>query len=119
MVKREMRFNLVVHDPDAMFSIIDQQQRDQAVIEANGDASRQTAKRRDARSVAAAEAKLQGNAADKHDASQGAKTARVKAERNRRYGNNECFVCGKQGYKQWDCPQSQHGKCRTLSLIHI
>ena len=34
----------------------------------------------------------------------------MKAERNRRYDKNECFVCGKQGHKQWDCPQSQQGK---------
>ena len=46
----------------------------------------------------------------KPDGSQSAKTAGVKAERNRRYENNECFVCGKQGHKQWDCPQSQQGK---------
>ena len=46
----------------------------------------------------------------KPDGSQSAKTAGVKAERNRRYDNNECFVCGKQGHKQWDCPQSQQGK---------
>ena len=31
-VESEMRFNLVVHDPDALFNIIDQQRRDQAVI---------------------------------------------------------------------------------------
>ena len=53
-----------------------------------------------ARSVAAAGTKLQGKAADKHDGSQIAKTAGVKAERNCRYENNECFVCGKQGHKQ-------------------
>ena len=58
------------------------------------------ATRRDARSVAAAGIKLQGKAADKHDGSQIAKTAGVKAERNCRYENNECFVCGKQGHKQ-------------------
>ena len=110
MVEREMRFNVVVHDPDALFNIIDQQRRDQAVIEANDAARRQTATRRDARSVAAAGTKLQGNVADKHDGSQSAKTAGVKAGRNRRYENNECFVCGKQGHKQWDCPQSQQGK---------
>ena len=109
-VEKEMRFNLVVHDPVALFNIIDQQRRDQAVFEANDAARRQTAKHRDARSVAAAGTKLQGNAAGKHDASQRAKTAGVKAERNRRYDNNECFVCGKQGNKQWDCPQSQRGK---------
>ena len=105
-VEREMRFNLVVHDSDALFNIIDQQRRDQAVIGANDAA----ATRRDARSVAAAGTKLQGNAADKPDGSQSAKTAGVKAERNRRYENNECFVCGKQGHKRWDCPQSQQGK---------
>ena len=59
-----MRFNLVVHDPDALFNIIHQQRRDQAVIEANDAARRQTATRRDARLVAAAGTKLQGNAAD-------------------------------------------------------
>ena len=31
-VEREMRFNLIVHDPDVLFIIIDQQRRDQAVI---------------------------------------------------------------------------------------
>ena len=93
-----------------LFNIIDQQRRDQAVIEANDAARRQTATRRDARSVAAAGTKLQGNAADKPNGSQSANTAGVKAERNRRFENNECFVCGKQGRKQWDCPQSQQGK---------
>ena len=83
-VERGMRFNLVVHDPDPLFNIVDQQRRDQAVIEANDAARRQTATRCDARSVAAAGTKLQGNAADEHDASQSAKTAEVKAERNRR-----------------------------------
>ena len=43
-----MSFNLVVHDPDALF-IIDQQRQDKAVIEANDAARRQTAARRDAR----------------------------------------------------------------------
>ena len=57
-VEREMRFNLVVHDPDALFNIIDQQRRDQAVIEANDASRRQTATRPDARSVAAAGTKL-------------------------------------------------------------
>ena len=60
--------------------------------------------------MAAAGTKLQGNAADKHDGSQSAKTAGVKAERNRQYENNECLVCGKQGHKQWDCPRSQQSK---------
>ena len=67
-VEREVRFNLVVHDPDALFNIIDQQRRDQ-VIEANDAARRQTATRRDARSVVAAGTKLQGNAADPTEAS--------------------------------------------------
>ena len=98
-VERETRFNLAVHDPDALFNIIGQQRRDQAVIDANDAARRQTAKRRNARSMAAAGIKLQGNAADKDDGSQSARTAGVKARRNRRYENNECFVCGKQGHK--------------------
>ena len=33
----------------------------------------------------------------------------MKEERNRRYDNKACFVCGKQGHKQRDCPQSQQG----------
>ena len=99
-----------MHDPDALFNIIDQQRRDQAVIEANDAARRQRTTRRDARSVAAAGIKLQGSAADKPDGSQSAKTAGVKAERNRRYEKNDCFVCGTQSHKQWDCPQSQQGK---------
>ena len=60
--------------------------------------------------MAAAETKLQRNAADKHDGSQRAKTAGVKAEWNRRYEKNECFFCDKQGSQQCDCPQSQQGK---------
>ena len=108
-VEREMRFNFVVHDPDALFNIIDQQRRDQAVIEVNDASRRQTTKRRDARSVAAAGTKLQGNAADIHDGSQSDKTAGVKADRNRRH-ENACCVRGKQGHKQWDSPQSQQSK---------
>ena len=77
-VQSEMRFNLVVHEPDALFNIIDQQRQDQAVIEVNDAARRQRETQRDARSVAAAGTKLQGNA-DKHDGSQLAKTAGVKA----------------------------------------
>ena len=104
-VEREMRFNLVVHDLDSLFNIIYQQRRDQAVIEANDAARRQTITWRDVRLVAAAGTKLQGNVGDKPDGSQSAKAAGVKAEWNRRYENNECFVCGKQGHKQWVCPQ--------------
>ena len=87
-----MRIHLVVHDPDALFNIIDQQRQNQAVIEANDAARRQTAKRRDARPVAAVGTKLRGSAADEHDASQSAKTAGVKAEQNLRCDNSECFV---------------------------
>ena len=54
-VEIEMRFNLVLHDPDALFNITDQQRRDQAVTRTNDAARRQTAKRCDARSVASAE----------------------------------------------------------------
>ena len=108
-VEKKMRFDVVTHDPDALFSIIAKQQRDQAEIEANDAEHRQTAKRRDARSMAAAGTKPQGSAADEHDSRENAKAAGVK-ERNRRYDNNECCVCGEQGHKQWGCPQSQQGK---------
>ena len=74
-----------------LFNIIDQQRRDQAVIEATDAARRQKGTRREARSVAAAGTKLQGNAADKPEGSQSAKTAGVKAEQNRQYEKNECF----------------------------
>ena len=59
-----MRFNLVVLNPDALFNVIDQRRRDQAVIEANEAARRQTATRRNARTVAAAGTKLHGSTAD-------------------------------------------------------
>ena len=94
-VEKKMRFDLVTHDPDALFNTIAKQQRDQPVIEANDADRRQTAKRRDTKSVAAAGTKAQGSAADEHDSRESAKAARVKAERNRRY-DNECFVCGEQ-----------------------
>ena len=67
-------------------------------------------KLRDSRPMAAAGTKPQGRAVDEHDSRENAKAAGVEAKRNRRYDNNECFVCGKQGHKQWDCPQSQQGK---------
>ena len=108
-VEEKMRFDLVTHDPDALFSIIAKQQRDGAIIEANDAVHRQTAKRRDARSVAVAGTKPQGSTADGYDSRKSAKAAGVKAERSRRYDNKECFVCGKQGHKQRDCPQSQQG----------
>ena len=34
-VEKKVRFDLVTHDPDALFNIVAKQQRDQAVIEAN------------------------------------------------------------------------------------
>ena len=53
-VYKKIRFNLVTHDPDALFSISTKQQRNQAVIEANDAARRQNENLCDARSVAAA-----------------------------------------------------------------
>ena len=61
-VERKMRFDLVKHDPDALLSIIVKQHKDQAVVEANDAERRQTAKQRDARSVAVAGTKPQGSA---------------------------------------------------------
>ena len=66
-VEQNIRFDLVRHDPDALFNNIAQQRRDQAVIEADDAERRQTAKRRDARWVAAAGTKPQESAADEHD----------------------------------------------------
>ena len=43
-VERKMRFDLVTHDSEALFSMISEQQRDQAVIEANDAACGQTAR---------------------------------------------------------------------------
>ena len=91
-VEKNMRFDLVTHDPDALFSIIAKQQRDQAVIEANCAVRRQKAKRRDARSVAVEGTKPQGSTVDWQDSRESANTAGVKAERNRRYDNKECCV---------------------------
>ena len=98
-VEKNMCFDPVAHYPDDLFNIIAKQLRE-SVNEANDDVRRQTAKRRDARSVAAAGTKPQGSAADEHDSRESAKAAGVKAERNRRYDNTECFVCGKQSHKQ-------------------
>ena len=65
-VEKKMRFDLVTHDPDVLFNIIAKQQRDQALSEANDAERRQMAKRRDARSMAAAGTKPQGSAAYEH-----------------------------------------------------
>ena len=67
------------------------------------------AKQRDARLVAVEGIKPQGSAGDEHDPRESVKAAGGKEERNRRYNNNECFVCGKQGNKQGDWPQGQQG----------
>ena len=109
-VEKNMRFDLVTHDPDELFSIIAKQRRDQAVIEANDAVRRQKVKRRDARSVAVEGTKPQGSTADGRDSRESSKAAGVKADRNRRFDNKECFVCGKQGHKQRYCPKSQQGK---------
>ena len=109
-VKNKMRFDLVKQCPDALFNTMAKQQRDQAVIEANDAVRRQTNKRRDTRSMAAAGTKPQGSAADEHDSRENTKAAGVKAKRNCRYDDKECFVCGKQDHKQRDRPQSQQSK---------
>ena len=53
-----------------------------------------------------------GSAADEQDSRGRSKGVGVKAERNRRYDNNKCFVCGKQSHEQRDCPQRPQGKAR-------
>ena len=62
-----MQFDVETHDHGALFNRIAKQQRGQVVTEANDAARRQAAKRRDARSVAAADTKPQGSAAIWHD----------------------------------------------------
>lgn len=47
--------------------------------------------------------KSQGSAAARHDAREVTKGPGVKTERAHLHGNNECFVFGKQGHKQWGC----------------
>ena len=42
--------------------------------------------------------------------SQSAKTAGVKAERNRRYENKECFVCVKQGISNGTTPKASRAR---------
>ena len=122
-VEREMRFNLVVQYPDTLFNITNQQRRDQAVIEANDAARRQTATLGDAMLVAAPGAKLYGNAADEPDRSQSANTAGVKAERKRQYEYNECFVYGSEVAGNRTAPKAgrtRRGKafiCRATARI--
>ena len=107
--EKKTRFDLVTHDPDALFSIIAKQQRDQAVIEANDAVRRQTAKRRDARLVAVAQTKPQGSTADGHDSRESAKAAGVKAEWNRRYDNKECFCLWQARSQAAGLPPKQAG----------
>ena len=61
--------------------------------------------------MAAAGTNPQGSAADEHESPENIEVAihSVKAELNRQYENNECFVSDKQGHRQRDCPQSQQG----------
>ena len=80
-VEKQMRFDLETNDPDALFNIIAKQQRDQAVIETNDAERRQTSKRSDATSMAAAQTKPQRSAADDNVSREDVKVSGVKAER--------------------------------------
>ena len=80
------------------------------MTEANDAICRQTSKGRDGRPVDVAGIKPQRSTADEHDARDNAKAAGVKSERIRRHNDNECFACGTQEDKQWDCPQSQRSR---------
>ena len=93
-VEKSLRFDLVTHDPDALFNTVAKQQWDQAVTEPNDAEPRQTSKRLDSRSMAAAGTKPQERAVDEYDSRENAKAAGVKAEQSHRYDNNECFVPG-------------------------
>ena len=103
-VRKQKTFDLLTHDPDETFSNFFTKQRDRPVIESNGATRRQTAKRCDLGSVAAAGTKPQRSASDGHGSRESAKAAGVIAERNRRCDNIESFVLGKQHHEQWHCP---------------
>ena len=104
-----MRFNLVPHDPGALFKIIGEQKYNQAVIEAHDAQGLQTTKRRDAKSIPAGGTQTRRSATCEHNSRESARAAGVEVERNRRYDSNECFVCGEQGPKQRDCPLNLAG----------
>ena len=105
-----MEFDLVMHDPDILFNTIATLQRDQAVFEANDAACRQPIKRSYVRWVATAGTKPHGRVADEHDTRESAKATSEKSNRDRRYDDNGCLVCGTKVYKQWDFHKSQQGK---------
>ena len=85
-VKRGMLFNLVMHDPDALFKQIAHRE---AVAQADDVARRQTGRRRDARSIVAARTILRESDSDEHDSRDSAKADSVRAKRNRCYESNE------------------------------
>ena len=115
-VEKKMRCDLETHDPDALFSMIATQQRVQAVIEANNAVRRQTAKRRDARSVAVEGTKPQGSTAHGHDSCESAKASGVKAERNRPYDNNECLRVASKVISSGTAPKAIRGRRRKASM---
>ena len=65
-VENKLRFDLVTRDPDALFSIIAKQQRDQATIDANDDVRRQIAKRCNAKLMTVAGTQPQGRTITMH-----------------------------------------------------
>ena len=103
-VEKKMRFDLALHDHDALFNLVAKQKRGQDVMEANDASRRQKLKRRDARSVASAGTKPQGRGHDENEPRESSKAAGIYD--SCRYDNNECCGCGMQCYKQLHCPKA-------------
>ena len=86
-VDTNMRFDLVTHEHDGLFSIFAKELRDRDEIEANDALPRQTVKRRDAKWVAVTGTKSQGSTASGHDSRDSPMAAGLQTERNPTYGN--------------------------------
>ena len=115
-MRNKMRFDFVTHDPGALFNIIAKQQRDQAVTAANDAERRQTANPRVSRSMAAPRTKPQGRAADEHNSGENANVVRVKADRSRRYDNNECLYVASRDTRSGTAPEASRATRETASV---
>ena len=105
-----MRFDLVTHKPYALFSTIAKHLRGQAEIEANDAIDRQTAKRLDSRSLAAAEIKNDGSIAEEHDSRESAKADGVNIVRDQGYGE--------RGYPPYHVRVGATRKSDSVSKVH-
>ena len=91
-VDREVRFDVAMRYPDALLDRNARQERNQAVFEANDAVRWQVAKRRNAKSVAAAGTKPQIIAAEEYNSLKSANVAGVEAEQIRGYDSKRYFT---------------------------